>query len=129
MIIHTLNEPHEVSRKSCLSSRNEPCRFKCCRFEVIRQIYPSFNITKVKRILKAMGIRSGKINIEEQTFFIGLKNQLIVDETGKSVQDRISNIKSFILRSIRQRKNKMPREPLSECAMRVFSSFLSHRCM
>ena len=68
---------------------NRRRRAKRYRFEVIRQIYPSFNITKVKRILKSINITYVNINIVRHTLFIGLKNKQLVDETEKLLHDRI----------------------------------------
>ena len=103
-VVHVLNEPDEVGRKPPLHSgtnqmatpqqirnriANQRRRAKRYRFEVIRQIDPSFNITKIKRVLKAMDIRYVNINIVRQTLFIGLKDQTIVEETERLLHDRL----------------------------------------
>ena len=107
-VVHDLNEPSEVSRTSRFDLEVNPTsthhrtaqqirnriandrrRPKCYRFEVTRQVYPLFNISKVKSILKAMDIRYVNINIVRHTLFIGLKNKQVVEETEKLIHDRI----------------------------------------
>jgi hypothetical protein len=74
----------EVNRKS-----NHRRRAKGYRYEVIRHLYPLFNITKVKQILKSMNIFYVNINIVKHTLFIGLKNQITVDEVEQLLHDQI----------------------------------------
>ena len=107
-MVHVLNEPNEVGRKSRLyleteqtttASRtkqqiknriaNNRRRAKRYRFEVTRQIYRSFTITKVKRILKSMNIDFVNINIVRHMLFIGLKSKAIVQKTEEQLHDRI----------------------------------------
>ena len=107
-MLHDQNEPSEVGRTSRLHSEINPTstnhrtaqqirnrisndrrRAKRYRFEVIRQVYPLFHISRVKRILKAMDIRYVNINIVPHNLFIDLKNKLIVEETDEVIHDRI----------------------------------------
>ena len=93
---HTTSNLHldsaEIARmnqKTRNQIANRRRRGKRYRFEVIRQIYPSFTITKVKRILKSINITYVNINIVRQTLFIGLKDKELVDETEKLLHKRV----------------------------------------
>jgi hypothetical protein len=68
---------------------NRRRRAKRYRFEVIRQVYRSFNITKVKRILKSMNITYVNINIVRHTLFIGLKNKQAMEEMENLLHSRM----------------------------------------
>ena len=105
-MIHVRNEPKQVmnlfhlgQKKSTTSDEtpqklknriaNDRRRAKRYRYEIVRQIYPSFNITKVKRILKSMNIFYVNINIVRHTLYIGVKNQDVVNEVENQLNDRI----------------------------------------
>ena len=64
-------------------------RAKRYTFEVIRQLYPLFNITKVKRILRSMNIFYVNINIVRHTLFIGVKTQDVANEVEYQLNDRL----------------------------------------
>ena len=68
---------------------NDRLRAKRHTFEVIRKIYPLFNITKVKRILKSMNIFYVNINIVGHTLFIGVKTQDVANEVEYQLNDRL----------------------------------------
>ena len=86
-------ESAEKKKKQDQKTRNQIAnrrrRAKRYRFEVIRQVYRSFNITKVKRILKSMNITYVNINIVRHTLFIGLKDKRAVEETEMLLHDRM----------------------------------------
>ena len=105
-MVHVRNEPKQVmnlfhlgQKKSTASDEipqklknriaNHRRRAKRYRYEVVRQIYPSFNITRVKRILKSMNIFYVNINIVRRTLYIGVKNQDVVNEVENQLNDRI----------------------------------------
>lgn len=112
MLIHDRNESSQVKRPSRLDRKRKPTaelthqqlrnrisndrrRAKRYRFEVIRRIYPLFNITKIKRILKSMNIFYTNINVVQQTLFIGLKNQEIANEVEGQLNDRLFTKQHF----------------------------------
>ena len=59
------------------------------RYEVIRDVYERFTITKIKRILKSMNIFYVNINKVRNRLFIGLKNQSIVEEVETLLHSRM----------------------------------------
>lgn len=104
--IHVRNESSEVDGFFSLGHRRKPMseltpqqrrnrktndrlRAKRYTFEVIRKIYPLFNITKVKRILKSMNIFYVNINIVGHTLFIGVKTQDVANEVEYQLNDRL----------------------------------------
>ena len=78
---------HDQKTRNQIANRRR--RAKRYRYEVIRQVYRSFNITKVKRILKSMNITYVNINIVRHTLFIGLKNKQAIEETENLLHDRM----------------------------------------
>lgn len=98
------NEITRMNQKARNKAANRRLRAKRYRFEVIRDIYPSFNITKVKRILKSINITYVNINIVRHTLFIGLKNKQLVDETEKLLHERVFTEQHF--RRLYQKKEE-----------------------
>lgn len=105
--VHVSDELHQVNNSRHLGSTkttttiiptrkqirnrkiNQKHRANRYRYEVIRSVYESFNITKIKQILKSMNICYVNINMVRHRVFIGLKNQTIVDEVEKLLHDRM----------------------------------------
>ncbi|CAF2651773.1 unnamed protein product [Rotaria sp. Silwood2] len=105
MTVRITNELHQVSNSHHLGtnsttatltpkqvgSRKTNCRHRINRYlyEVIRQVYRLFSITKIKRILRSMNIFYVNINMVRHKLFIGLKSQTMADEIEKLLHDRI----------------------------------------
>ncbi|CAF1243897.1 unnamed protein product [Rotaria sordida] len=104
MEVHVKDERHQVGNSYYLDSkstitltskqiRNRKINRRHCanryRFEVVRQVYELFSITKIKRILKLMNIYYVNINMVRHKLFIGLKNEKMVDEVETLFHDRI----------------------------------------
>ncbi|CAF4992439.1 unnamed protein product [Rotaria sp. Silwood1] len=105
MTVHVTNEQHQVSNSHHLGPNpttttftskqlrnrktNRRHRINRYRYEVIRQVYRLFSITKIKRILRSMNIFYVNINMVRHKLFIGLKNQTMVDEVEKILHNRI----------------------------------------
>ena len=104
---------------------NRRRRGKRYRFEVIRQIYPSFTITKLKRILKSINITYVNINIVRQTLYIGLKDKELVDETEKLLHKRVFTEQHYrrLYLKIDGQKNDEPKWPCGQLGEKLSPFF------